>query len=130
MKQTQKSHSVTIPAKIIPYPTAREIFIAHILADYFQKNVRFVPKTSCKTADFLIDGRYWELKSPVGSGKRTMQHVLQNAALQAENVIIDLGLSKMNYTRARSRIAYESKYIPRIKRLLIINKNNKVFALK
>ena len=121
---------VIIPADLSPKPSDREIDVAYILAGYFQKDVEFVVRAGCKTADYLIGGRYWELKSPIGDGKRTIQHTLQKAAKQSENVAIDICLLKMEYARAKSRIMYEVKFIPRIKKLLIISKAGKVLVIK
>ncbi len=125
-----REHVVIIPTTLSPKPTDREVAVAYILADYFRKDVRFVLRTGHKTADFLIGGRYWELKSPTGNGKRTIQHALQKAVTQSENVVIDISLLKMNYTIAKNKLIHESKFIPRIKRLLVVDKRGKVLVIK
>lgn len=58
---------------IKPVPAEYEISAAEILAEYFSVNIRMVKRrVNAKTADLKIGNVFWELKSPVGDGKRTM----------------------------------------------------------
>lgn len=125
-----KDVRVIVPMALSPKPTDREMAIAYVMAEFFQKDVYFVVRAGHRTADYFIDRRYWELKSPTGDGKRTIQHALQKAARQSENVIIDLYWLKMGYTRAINRIAYEAKFIPKIKRLVVVSRTGKVLVIK
>ena len=49
---------------------------AYILIDFFNSDIKFVVRNDNKTPDFLIKGKYWELKSPTGNGKYNLQHAL------------------------------------------------------
>lgn len=130
MGRTQKDYSVIIPAKIIPYPTTREIFVAHILANYFQKNVKFVPRNNQKTPDFYIDGKYWELKTIMSNGRRTIQHALSRAVKQSPNIVVDIGLVKNSIKAELRKIRHHSINTTKgIKQLIVITKNNKVIEL-
>lgn len=130
MKRARKNYSVTVPTKITPYPTQREIFVAHILADFFQKDVKFVPRNNQKTPDFYIDGKYWELKTITSSGKRTIQHALSRAIKQSPNIVIDISLVSIATKVELKKIKYHLQNTTKgIKRLLVITRTNKVIEL-
>lgn len=48
-----------------------------------------------KTGDFAMLGLVWEMKSPTGGSRSTMEHIFQKAARQAHNLIIDLRRTKI-----------------------------------
>lgn len=74
-----------------------------------------------------VTGRVWELKSPLGNGKRTISNNLRDASHQSENIILDLTRCKMNNMRAISRIhGFFNSGDAKIKRLLVIDKGKKV----
>ena len=101
------------------------------LETYF--NVKITPikkNNNVKTPDFLIKNVIWELKSPKGNGKRTMQNNLRDADDQSPNIIMDLSRCKMNDLRAISRIKDQLKQANKIKRLIVIKKSKKVVVIK
>lgn len=73
-----------------------------------------------KTADIIMQGKAWEIKSPVGSGKNTIRHIIQNAGHQSSNVIVDLRRCKLSRETALKELAYYFKISKRIRRLIII----------
>ena len=48
-----------------------------------------------KTGDLWMMGLVWEMKSPTGKSRSTMEHVFQKAAHQAHNIIVDLRRTKI-----------------------------------
>lgn len=124
-------YEVIVPLDVHPYPESHETSAALILARYFCANAKFVRRSmTIKSPDLEIAGVEWELKSPVGKGKRTFQNNLRKANRQCANVVLDLrryGMpTKQAVTRAREAIAQ----IRSIKRLLIITKAGKVLVIK
>lgn len=110
-------------------PKKHEDYAGKIIADYFKSNIVFLRKTSSSSPDFLIIrlNQIWELKSPIGNGKRTMANILREASGQSKNVVIDLSRCKMNNANALSRINnYMNTGNPQIKKLLIIDKSGRV----
>ncbi len=93
---SEKEHLVIIPSEVKPKPSETEISAAYILADFFQADVKFIPRENHKTPDYLIDGVKWELKSPTGTGKYNIQHCLQDALKQSSYIIIDVRASKQH----------------------------------
>jgi len=123
-------NEVRIPAGISPYPEKHEITAAGLLADYFRADVYFIVRSNHKTADFKVNGKYWELKSPTGNGKRTIQHALQSALEQSSNIIIDARRSKMHINKMRRELQWQLSQTKKIKRLLLIAKSGEVIELE
>lgn len=81
-----------------------EITAAQLLTSFFKVNVKIVLRNSQKSADFLINRQYWELKSITGTGKRTVQHALHRAIQQSCNIIIDARFTKMHIDKVRAQL--------------------------
>lgn len=127
MAKTQ--FSVIIPGDIYPAPNRRELSAARILTDYLKSNVTCLHRANHKTPDFLCAGLYWELKTPTGTGKYNLQHALRSAAKQSPNVIIDARFSKLHISKIKSELNYQLRRSDNIKRLLLIDKSQKVIDL-
>lgn len=125
-----KSYQVKINDKIIPPPNQQEISAAQIIVKYFKADIYFVQRSSLRTADIKINGIFWEIKSPIGNGRRTIQNNLRTASRQSPNVIIDLRRCKMPTNNALARIRNEMTKSCPIKHLLIITKDEKAVDYK
>ena len=91
----------------------------------------FVKKNNtAKSADLKIKNQIWEIKSPTGNSKRTMQNNLRDADDQSPNIIINLVRCKMPPEKAISRLNFQLKKAHKVKRLLVILKSGKVVVLK
>ncbi len=101
MKHKTK-YEVRILADITPQPNNQEISAAKLISQYFCADVNFVKRTIHKTANFQIGRTLWELKSPRGDGKRTIQHALQSALAQSPYIIVDARQSKNAYQQNAS----------------------------
>lgn len=122
---------IIIPADLEPRPEIHEISAGVIISKFFEADVTFIkPHQHAKSADFNINGTIWELKSPRGAGKRTIQNNLRSADNQSVHIILDLRRIKMHSIQAHNRIEYELGKANKIKRLLVITKNSKVLVLK
>ena len=110
-------------------PRDHEKSAAKILAEYFKSDLIFIRKGPSSTPDLKVikTGQMWELKSPIGDGKRTMANNIREASIQSKNVVIDLSRCKMNNQNALSRIrGFLSSGNVRLKRLLVIDKSGEV----
>ena len=123
---SEKEHLVIIPSEVKPKPSETEISAAYILADFFQADVKFIPRENHKTPDYLIDGVKWELKSPTGTGKYNIQHCLQDALKQSSYIIIDVRASKQHMEKIKHELHHQFSLTKKIDRLLMINKARKV----
>lgn len=79
-----------------------------------------------KSADFLMAGIAWESKAPMGKSYITIDHMLQKAAKQSENIIIDLRNSHVSEQKALEVIEKRYKQTRRIRRLKVIKKTGEL----
>lgn len=131
MKKPNKQYKITYDLNAPEPPKPHEIYAAKILAPHFQSDIIFIRKKSSVSPDLEIVKLHqiWELKSPLGNGKRTMANNLREASDQADNVVLDLSRCKMNNDNAISRIsAFLRSGDTKIKRLLVIQKDKKVLT--
>ena len=125
------SYRIYLPGAVDRPPSAVELSAATILADHFKMDVHFeVRHGSLKTADFRIGGTLWELKSPLGRGKRTIQNNIRKANQQCANIVVDLRFCKINEEQAIQRVRYEVLRMTSIKKVLVITKDIRVLAIK
>ena len=113
-------------------PESHEVQTALFLKKHGRKVVFLAPKNQnrIRTPDIKMDGKLWEIKSPVSAGKRTMEHALRSVTKQSPNVIIDLRRCKLTDERALHQISFTAKKRTALKRLLIITKAQKIIDLK
>jgi hypothetical protein len=121
-----KQGKVTIPPGA--HPALHEIEAANILAAQ-GKNIEFlVPSRTkgMKTPDLQMDGILWEMKSPIGKGKNTIQRTLKRAVAQSHNAIIDLRRTGLHQDAAIAETKRQITLNKSIKRILIITKSHKI----
>ncbi|MDO4508142.1 MAG: hypothetical protein Q4B65_02030 [Candidatus Saccharibacteria bacterium] len=104
-----------------------EISAAALLAQHFKANAYFMPRGILKSPDLRIRGQYWELKSPISNGRKTVENCLRSAAEQSQNVVLDLRRFPADYRVAINKTKYFMKCTPsKIKRIIFITKSNEV----
>ena len=114
-------------------PRQHERETAELLAQHFQSNLIFMRRYSSKTPDLYVlkTNIRWELKSPTGGGKHTVQNNLREASKQSENIILDLTRSKMTdiqgISRAKEFISNERSHV---KRLKVLKKDGTIIDIK
>ena len=114
-------------------PRPHERKTAELLARHFHSNLIFMRRASSKTPDLYVlkTNIRWELKSPTGGGKHTIQNNLREASKQSENIILDLTHSKMTDTQGISRTnEFISNERSRIKRLKVLKKDGAIIDIK
>lgn len=122
---------IHIPTAISPTPSPQEMLVAQIISEYFDSDITFIKRhNNTKTADIRFKNMAWEIKSPLGNGKRTMQNNLRSANSQSPNIIISLTQCKMHSNQAISRIKYELSKANTVKHLIVIKKDKKIIVLK
>ena len=127
---SKKEFSVIVPKSVFPKPSTREMSAAYILLDYFKTDIKFIPRSNQKTPDFSINGSRWELKTPIGTGKYNIQHLLHSAIQQSKNIIVDARFSKMHLSRIISELKRHSTLTTKgIKNLIVITKSRKIIVI-
>lgn len=126
LRMLKSQFSVIIPNNVYPVPNKHELSAARILAGYLKSDVICQPRANHKTPDFFCAGLYWELKSPIGTGKYNIQHALRSAAKQSSNIILDARFSKLHILKIKSELNYQFRKSNDIKRLLLIDKQRNI----
>lgn len=109
-------------------PEKHEFDVARYFAD-LGKNIKFlqpsqIPNTH--TPDISMDGLEWEIKSPQGNSKRTIEANFRNAVKQSHYIIFDLRRIKVPEKQCLAQLEKEFSVRPYVKRLLVIKKNGEL----
>ena len=135
----EKKHEKQNPARvIIPLgspnrPEPHELDVAYVLAQHFKTVVEFIVPLEDykrKSADILMNGVEWEIKSPRGNGKSTISNQLKNASKQSGSIVLDSRLTKMKYDEIEKRVRFSIQGKSAIKRVILINKLGKVVEIR
>jgi len=121
---------IIIPTNINPRPERFEIEAASIIAEYLRADAVFIARNAAKTPDVNIDGVEWEIKSPLGSSKHTIETQLKRASKQAAYVVIDARRCKIHIAKIRSQLRHHGAIKKHIKRILLITKAEMVEEIK
>ncbi len=81
------------------------------------------------TPDIIMDGVEWEIKCPKGSGKRTIERIIQKAENQSHNIILDLRWVKIPEKQCISQITANFNTKKKIKRIYIVTKRLQLIVL-
>lgn len=114
-------------------PRPHEEKVANKIADIVKSDIIFIRRRASKTPDLYIArfNALWELKSPLGGSKHTIQNNLRNANNQSEKVILDLSRSKLTdwqgISRAKEFLRTEKTSI---KKLKVYTKTGKLIDIK
>jgi glucan biosynthesis protein len=122
---------VIIKTDIIDSPKEHEIRAALIVANkYFKSDVIFLRQETYSTPDISVTGKMWEIKSPRGGSKKTIENNLRNARKQSKNIVVDFSLMKLHQTKAISNIKFFIKNDSgRIEKLIVITKDKKILEI-
>ena len=125
-----KKHQIRIPAGTQPW--SHELRVANILASAGY-DVEFIATTPHKTADILLNGIEFEIKSPRTGKVNTLEHLVKRALRQSPNIIIDSSRtdgSKLNDTKIRNYLINFVHQHRQIKRLIFLTRKGKIIDIK
>ncbi|MDR0490568.1 MAG: hypothetical protein LBH28_04910 [Oscillospiraceae bacterium] len=123
---------VVIPTNHPNPPEQHEIDAAWILARHFQCVVEFLTPVDDymrKTADIVMLGVQWEMKSPIGASKATIENQFRRASKQSRSLIIDTRRTTLDDKEIVKSIIRETKKHSSIKRVILIDKFDKVIEM-
>jgi len=125
-KKKHKQHNpgqVIFPANHPNPPQQHEIDVAYILARYYRTTVEFlipIDDFKRKSADIKMFGIQWEIKSPVGGSKSTIQNQFRRGAKQSKNIILDVRRTKLKYEIAQKRVRFELQKHPHLNKIILV----------
>ncbi len=118
---------IIIPSGIVLWP--HEMRVARILSNAGHK-VEFIPKSHTRTADILLNGVEFEIKSPEHFNPNTLEHMIRDALKQSANIIIDISRVKKIPSNQIQRFLIRQIYRnSRIKRMLMITKRGEIIDI-
>lgn len=125
-----KRNQIIIPAGLHPWP--HEMRVAEILA-LAGHQVEFLPENFTKTADILLDGIKFEIKSPRTDKINTLEHRIKDALRQSPNIIIDASRidgRKFSSPKLQSFLISQVKQSKQVRKMLLITKDKKIIDIK
>jgi hypothetical protein len=125
----KRKYEVIVKTSAEDAPEKHEMSAAIILAYHFKSDVIFLRPQTDRTPDIEVKGVRWEIKSPKGNGKKTIENNLRNAHEQSHNVVIDLRRLKMHQSKANARMRHFLSRGHKFKRVIIITKSNKIVEI-
>ena len=124
---------VIIPGNHPNPPLPHEVNTALVLSRHYQTTVEFlipIDDYKRKTADVAFLGVEWELKCPMGASKSTIENQFRRASKQSHQLIIDTRRTKLEYQTIVSKVLFELKKHPSVKRVILIDKFEKVIEIQ
>lgn len=121
---------IDISQLIVP-PEKHELKAARFFAE-LGYDIEFLPPSNIPGVhrpDILMQGIEWEIKSPQGKGKNTIQKNFKLALKQSHYIIFDLRRVNLPEDKCISEIEKQMSMRPYMKRLLVIRKNNTLLEL-
>jgi hypothetical protein len=124
-------YEVIVNTSVADRPKDHEMKAALIVANsHFRADVVFLRPEIYKTPDLEINSVKWELKSPLGQGKKTIENNMRAARRQSVNLIIDFARIKLHQTKALANIRYYiQKYPGQFRRIIVITKGGEVIEI-
>ena len=123
---------VIIPVSHPNPPEPHEVDAAMILARHFRCVVEFlvpIDDYKRKTPDIVMFGVLWEMKSPTGVSKSTIENQFRRASKQARSIIIDTRRTTIDDSEIEKSVIRETKKHSSIKKVIFINKFEKVVEM-
>lgn len=105
--------------------------VAELISDELGKEVQMVPRVvypqNVSTPDYIIDGKKYDLKEPVGSGKHVLYNMINKKKSQADNFIFDISNCPLDYEAIKKQVdeIYSSSHTTFVNEIIII-KDGKV----
>ncbi len=118
---------VIVPANVNPWPHEQRVAKILALAGHA---VEFIPESTAKTADILLDGIEFEIKSPKSGNANSLEHILKKAVKQSCNIIIDTSRMKnVRDNNTRRFLVNQVRIRKQIKKLIMITKQGQIIDI-
>ena len=120
MRDSDKRGKVIIPAGRRPW--SHELRVANILA-MAGHCVEFLNESNSKSADVLLDGVVFEIKSPITNKPDKLERNIKRGLKQSKNIIFDSSrIRKMRDDNLRRFLINKAKTQKQIGKLIFITK--------
>jgi hypothetical protein len=126
----QQTGKIITPPHV--YLERHELETASVFAD-LGKDVEFLKPSrtrGAKTPDIIMDGLLWEMKSPTGNGKKTVEKQLQRAGKQSKHIIFDARRTALTDEYIEKEIRRQLLLSRSLKQVILITKTAQTVAIK
>lgn len=128
MSSSKQKGKIIIPAGRKPWP--HELHIANILA-MAGHNIEFLPESNINTADILLDGIEYEMKSPFANKPDKLERNIKRGLRQSKNIIFDSSrIKNMRDDNLRRFLVKKAKEQKQIGELILITKRGQIIDIK
>lgn len=128
MNNAKQKGRIVIPAGRRPWP--HELRIADILASAGH-NIEFLPESNVHTADILLDGVEYEMKSPFTNKTDKLERNIKRGLKQSKNIIFDSSRIKdMRDDNLRRFLVRKAREQKQIGELIFITKRGQIIDIK
>lgn len=105
----------------IPLKPKERLAVDYLLNHGFDIEL-YVPTNTPKNKnpDFYINGKIWELKSPITSNKNTIKRLIKETNRQSNHIVVDIRQAKLDHEIAINILSYEFKQSRRVKELMVL----------
>ena len=94
-------------------------------------NIELIPPSNTpKAKTLMMDGKAWEMKSPQGKSRVTVEHAFKRAAKQSENIIIDLRRTKIPTNQTKTALEKLFGSSRRVRNLKVITREQQLLDFK
>ncbi len=83
-----------------------------------------------RTPDIIMCGIPWEMKAPLGDGRKTIKNTVQIGSKQSSNLIMDLRRCRIEDSLSIKEILRQFHLSKRIRRVLIITKEEELLDFR
>ncbi len=92
-------------------------------------DVTFLAVGIDKSPDILYKGRKWEIKSPIGAKRRTLENNVRAALKQSSNIIIDLSRIRIEENNCLRFLRDRKCRLGKKVQIMVVMKNKKIIEL-
>lgn len=121
-----KSGKVIIQEGALVYPHEERVAFELVKTG---NDVTFLAVGINKSPDILYMGKKWEIKSPTGSKRRTLENNVRAALKQSCNIIIDLSRIKVEEGSCLRFLRDRSNRLGKKVKIMVIKKNKEIVEL-
>jgi hypothetical protein len=124
---------VILPAGSPVMPEPHEVEVAWILARHYHTVVQFLTPSEgykMKTADMVMNGVIWEVKSPTGKGRSTVPNQFKRAAKQSSHVVFDARRVRLDESEVLRQVRWNLETRKSLKVVLFITKAGTVVEIQ
>jgi hypothetical protein len=127
-----KKASVIIPTNLSSPLEDHEVEVAWILAYHYNDVIEFLRPVDgyrIKTADIVMNGVMYEIKSPIGHSKTTISRQIERAAKQSKYIVLDGRRTAISDTEIENKIRFVLSVRQSVQKVIFITKQQTVVEI-